>query len=71
MPEPDIREKKFIMLRCDDPPGMPGTGGSPVVRLERAAALAGTPAEAYLERRGKQGLLFCSMLAESRRRWPA
>jgi hypothetical protein len=39
------------MLRFDDPPCMPGTGETPAERLARAAVLAGTPGEAYLERR--------------------
>lgn len=39
------------MLRFDDPPCMPGTGESPAERLARAAKLAGSPGEAYLERR--------------------
>lgn len=40
------------MLRFHDPPCMPGTGESPAERLARAAALAGTPGETYVERRG-------------------
>ena len=39
-------------LRFDDPPGMPGTGESPRERLARAVPLAGTPGQAYVERRG-------------------
>lgn len=40
------------MLRFDDPPRMPATGESPAERLAGAVALAGTPGQAYLERRG-------------------
>lgn len=40
------------MLRFDDPPCMPGTGEGPAERLARAVALAGTPGEAYVQRRG-------------------
>ncbi|MRR34601.1 hypothetical protein EG829_07870 [bacterium] len=40
------------MHRFDDPPSMPGTGESPGERLTRAVPLAGTPGQAYVERRG-------------------
>jgi hypothetical protein len=40
------------MQRFDDPPCMPGTSGSPRERLARAVPLAGTPGQAYVERRG-------------------
>ncbi len=40
------------MLRFDDPPRMPGTGEHPEELLARAAPLAGTPGQAYVERRG-------------------
>jgi hypothetical protein len=40
------------MLHFVDPPCLPGTGESPAERLACAAPLAGTPGEAYLERRG-------------------
>jgi hypothetical protein len=36
----------------DDPPRMPGTGESPEELLARAAPLAGTAGQAYVERRG-------------------
>jgi hypothetical protein len=40
-------------MHCfDDPPRMPGTGESPAERLARAVPLAGTPGQAYVERRG-------------------
>ena len=40
------------MHRFCDPSCMPGTGESPAARLARAAAVAGTPGEVYLARRG-------------------
>lgn len=39
------------MLRFDDPSRMPGTGMSPADLLARATPLAGTPGQAYVERR--------------------
>ena len=39
------------MLRFTDPPRMPGTGESLEERLARAADLAGTPGQLYVERR--------------------
>lgn len=43
------------MHRFDDPPYMPCTGESPGERLARAVPLAGTPGQAYVERRGVPG----------------
>jgi hypothetical protein len=40
------------MLRFNDPPRMPGTDKSPEELLARALPLAGTPGQAYAERRG-------------------
>lgn len=40
------------MPRFNDPPRMPGTGESPADRLAHAWPLAGTPGQAYVERRG-------------------
>lgn len=40
------------MLRFNDPPRMPGTDESPGELLSRAFPLAGTPGQAYVERRG-------------------
>lgn len=40
------------MLNFNDPLFMPGTGESPEELLARAAPLAGTPGQAYVERRG-------------------
>ncbi len=40
------------MVHFDDPLCMPGTGESPADRLARAQPLAGTPGQAYVERRG-------------------
>jgi Toprim-like len=40
------------MRSFDDPPRMPGTGTSPAELLARAVPLAGTPGQAYVERRG-------------------
>src|SRR5437899_3014069 len=48
---PDVPEEE-AMHRFDDPPRMLGTGESPAERLARAVALAGTPGQAYVERRG-------------------
>jgi hypothetical protein len=40
------------VLRFDDPLHMPGSGERPEELLARAAPLAGTPGQAYVERRG-------------------
>ena len=40
------------MERFDDPPCLPGRGGSPAERLACAVPLVGTPGQAYVERRG-------------------
>ena len=40
-------------MHCyDDPQQMPGTGEAPCELLARAVPLAGTPGQAYVERRG-------------------
>ena len=40
------------MRSYDDPPRMPGTGNTPCELLAGAVPLAGTPGQAYVERRG-------------------
>src|SRR5215468_4648709 len=43
--------REVSMQRFNDLPRLPGTGGSPAERLARAVPLAGTPGQAYVERR--------------------